>query len=144
MAKELTTVNIYDEIMAANAELDNAEAPEVGRVLVVSPDVYLLLKKNKDFLQATDIAQDVRFRGVIAMVDGIAVMRVPANRLPVKCGFLLAHPVATVHPVKLSEFKIHNDPPFISGDLVEGRVVYDAFILDNKKDAIYYQATTWS
>ena len=30
--------------------------------------------------------------------------------------------------------------PGISGSLVEGRVCYDAFILENKKKAIYYQA----
>ena len=27
----------------------------------------------------------------------------------------------------------------ISGELVEGRIVYDAFVLDNKKMAIYYE-----
>ena len=43
-------------------------------------------------------------------------------------------------PVKLEDYKIHEDPPGISGSLVEGRVCYDAFILENKKKAIYYQA----
>lgn len=32
------------------------------------------------------------------------------------------------------------ETPGISGDLVEGRICYDAFVLDNKKKAIYYQA----
>ena len=52
------------------------------------------------------------------------------------------HDETTVAPVKLSEYKTHQDPPGISGSLVEGRIVYDAFVLDNKKMAIYYQATT--
>ena len=40
--------------------------------------------------------------------------------------------------MNLAEYKIHTDAPGISGSLVEGRVYYDAFVLDNKKDAIYY------
>ena len=45
-------------------------------------------------------------------------------------------------PLKLQDYRIHSDPPGISGSLVEGRVVYDAFVLQNKAKAIYYQATT--
>ena len=45
--------------------------------------------------------------------------------------------MATTSPVKLSEYKIHDNPPGINGWLVEGRVYYDAFVLENKKSAIY-------
>ena len=45
-------------------------------------------------------------------------------------------------PTKLESYKAHEDPPGISGSLVEGRIVYDAFVLDNKKAALYYQAIT--
>lgn len=138
-AKALTADNIYEEILAATKELDNAEVPESGRVLIVTPDVYTLIKRNKDFLMATDIAQNMKNKGVIATVDGLTVIKVPSNRLPKKFGFIVAHPVATVAPVKLQDYKIHEDPPGISGSLVEGRIAYDAFVLDNKKKAIYYQ-----
>jgi hypothetical protein len=60
--------------------------------------------------------------------------------LPVKFGFMLAHPSATVAPTKLEQYKTHENPPGISGELVEGRIVYDAFVLDNKAKGIYYQA----
>lgn len=36
----------------------------------------------------------------------------------------------------------HNDTPLSSGSIVTGRICYDAFVLDNKKIGIYYQATT--
>ena len=42
--------------------------------------------------------------------------------------------------MKLEDYRVHADPPGISGSLVEGRIVYDAFVLDNKAKAIYYQA----
>jgi len=138
--KALTASNILEEIMEANRALDNEFVPDTGRTLVVTPDVYMLMKKSKDIIMETDIGADMRLRGVIATIDGVSVIKVPANRLPDGFGFLLAHSVATVAPVKLADYKIHLDPPGISGSLVEGRINYDAFVLNNKATALYYQA----
>ncbi len=141
-AKGLTKTDIYTDILAGNQALDNAEVPETGRILVVTPDVYVLLKQCKDITMETDIGNDLRIKGVIAMIDGAMVIKVPKNRLPGKFGFMIAHACATVAPTKLEDYKIHEDPPGISGSLVEGRIAYDAFVLENKAKAIYYQATT--
>ena len=139
-AKELTATNIYEEILAANKTLDDAEVPETGRFILATPDVYLLMKKCTDITMETEIGNDMRLKGVIANLDGATVTKVSANRVPKGFGFLVGHPSATVAPTKLEDYKVHQDPPGISGDLVEGRICYDAFILDNKKKALYYQA----
>lgn len=141
-AIELTETNIYDEILKATEALDDAEAPDTGRVLIVTPTTYKLLKQCPDITLDSDVAQEQRLQGVIAMVDGLSVVKVPAKRLPAQFGFMVCHKVATVAPAKLEDYKVHSDPPGISGDLVEGRIVYDAFVLENKKNAIYYQAVT--
>lgn len=138
-AVKLTSTNILDEIFKANNALDNAEVPETDRVLVVTPDVYTIMKQSKSIIMETDISNDLRIRGVIAMIDGAKVIKVPAVRLPENFGFMLAHPCACVAPTKLEDYKVHIDPPGISGSLVEGRICYDAFVLDNKVNAIYYQ-----
>ena len=135
----LDATNIFDEILKANNALDNAEVPETGRILVVTPDVYTIMKRSKDIIMETDIAEEMRLKGVIAMMDGATVVKVPAVRLPKNFGFMLAHPCACVAPTKLEDYKVHEDPPGISGSLVEGRICYDAFVLDNKANAIYYQ-----
>ena len=141
-AAALTAENIYTEILKGNEALDNAEAPETGRVLVLTPATYTLLKQSKDVVMETDIGNELRLKGVLAMLDGCMVVKVPANRLPEKFGFMIAHPCATVAPTKLESYVVHKNPPGISGYLLEGRVCYDAFVLDNKTKAIYYQATT--
>lgn len=141
-AVELTAENIYLEIIKASAALDNAEVPEAGRVLLVTPDVFLMMKQCKEIVMETVIGDELRALGVISNLDGCNVVKVPANRLPRKFGFMIAHPSATVAPTKLEDYKIHVDPPGISGSLVEGRVVYDAFVLENKAKAIYYQERT--
>ena len=135
----LSAENIYTEIIEGNNALDNAEAPDTGRVLVVTPDTYLLMKKCPDIIMETDVSAEMRLQGVIANLDGLTVIKVPKKRLPTNFGFMIAHPVATVAPTKLEDYRVHQDPPGISGELVEGRIVYDAFVLDNKKMAIYYQ-----
>lgn len=139
-AKALTATNIYTEILAGSETLDNAEVPETGRALVVTPATYALMKKCKDIILETDITAEMRVKGVIGILDGMTVQKIPANRLPAGFGFMIAHPCATVAPTKLEDYTIHDNPPGISGALVEGRICYDAFTLDNKVKAIYYQA----
>ena len=73
------------------------------------------------------------------MIDGVSVIKIPSSRLPENFGFMIAHPSATVAPTKLEDYTVHENAPGISGSLVEGRICYDAFVLDNKKMGIYYQ-----
>lgn len=141
-AKALTAEDIYKDILKASAALDDAEVPESGRVLIVTPAVYLLMKQNSDIVLNCDIGAELRQQGVIANIDGMNVQKIPANRLPAKFGFMVAHPSATVAPVKLEDYNVHNDTIYSSGAVVTGRICYDAFVLDNKTKAIYYQATT--
>ena len=140
-AVTLDKSNIYASVVTASQTLDDAEVPETERVLVVTPATYALLKQAVEF-DHTEIGAEMRARGVVAMLDGAMVVKVPAVRLPEKFGFMLAHPSATVAPVKLEDFGIHDDTPLSSGTIVTGRICYDAFVLDNKKTGIYYQAIT--
>lgn len=134
----LTKDNIYTEIIKGSNVLDNNEVPETRRVLLVPPDTYFLMKQCKDIIMETDIAEDMRLKGVISNLDGLTVVKVPKIRLPENAGFMIAHPSATVAPTKLEDFTIHQNPPGISGELVEGRICYGAFVLENKEKAIYY------
>lgn len=138
-AAQLTDENIYEHIIEASAALDDVLVPETGRVLTVTPAIYLLMKKCKDITMETEIGNDMRVKGVIANIDGAATIKLAAARLPENFGFMLAHPCATVAPTKLEDYNTHVNPPGINGVLVEGRIVYDAFVLENKAKAIYYQ-----
>lgn len=138
-AEDLTDVNVYDAISDASEYLDDHKVPDTGRALVVTPAVYKLMKKNSDIIQAmsSDVKEELRSRGVIAMLDGMKVIKVTSATMPENFDFMVCHPVATVAPIKLETYKVHEDAPGISGALVEGRICYDAFVLDNKVDAIF-------
>ncbi|MGN0764226.1 MAG: hypothetical protein ACI4MK_12590 [Aristaeellaceae bacterium] len=141
-AKALDAASIYVDILEASKALDDAEVPETGRVLLVTPATYLTMKKSQDIVLETDVGAEMRLKGVIGILDGANVIRVPSVRLPAKFGFMLCHPSATVAPVKLEDYNIHENTIYSSGAVVTGRVCYDAFVLDNKKKGIYYQPTT--
>lgn len=138
-AVALTKDNIYDEIVKASAVLDDDLVPETERVLTVTPTVYLLMKKSKDIVMETETGADMRIKGVIGNLDGAMVVKIAASRLPADFGFMLSHKSACCAPTQLEDYNTHHNPPGINGTLVEGRIVYDAYVFENKKNGIYYQ-----
>lgn len=139
-AVALTKDNIYDEIIKASSALDDALVPETERVLTITPATYLLMKKSKDIVMETEIGEEMRIKGVIANLDGAMTIKIAAARLPEGFGFMLSHKSACCAPTQLEDYNTHENPPGINGTLVEGRIVYDAFVFENKKKGIYYQS----
>lgn len=133
----LTVENIYDAITTATEALDEAKVPTVGREIAVTPSTFKLMKQSNDIILNTEIGQELRIKGVVADIDGMYITKVTQSTLGENIGFIVAHKSATVAPIKLAEYKVHTDAPGISGELVEGRFYYDAFVLNNKKGAIY-------
>jgi hypothetical protein len=76
-------------------------------------------------------------KGQVGEVDGVKIVMVPSIYLPANTEFIVTNPIATVAPKKLEDYKTHDNPPGINGWLVEGRMIYDAFVLKNKVNAIY-------
>lgn len=138
---DLTIENIYDEILVGSEVLDDEEVPETERVLLVVPNVYTMLKKSTKF-DNTEVGAEARLQGVVGILDGMQVVKVAAAKLPDNFGFMIAHPSATVAPTKLEDYGVHEDTPLSSGTIVTGRIVYDAFVLDNKVKGIYYHSLT--
>jgi N4-gp56 family major capsid protein len=133
----VTKENAYESFLDANSHLTEKKVPLTGRIAFVTPSVYKFLKLDDSFVKASDIGQSMLITGQVGMVDGVAIVLVRASYLPENVEFVVTHKVATVAPKKLEEYRTHIDPPGISGILAEGRVIHDAFVLENKKDAIY-------
>lgn len=133
----ITKENAYTSILTANETQDELKVPEQGRILVATPKFINLLKQDKNATLDTDIAQEMKLKGVIAEMDGVSIQKVVASLLPENTNFILVHPIATTRAIKLAEYKINNDPQGISGTLIEGRIYYTAFVRNNKKSAIY-------
>jgi N4-gp56 family major capsid protein len=127
----------YERILNANQYLDDRKVPRAGRVCFVAGAFRTKLRLDTNFIEAAKIDPANRIAGQVGEVDMVPIVAVPLNYLPAGVEMLMAHPAATTAPQKLAEYKTHIDPPGINGVLVEGRVYYDAFVLNNKKDALY-------
>lgn len=135
---EATKSNAYELFLNAQEALGNSNVPDSGRVCFCSYKFANLLKQDPAFMRYGNISQTMLTRGVLGEVDGTRIVKVPASRLPTGAAFILTHPVAACAPKQLEDYKIHDNPPGISGWLVEGRILYDCFILDEKADAVWY------
>lgn len=136
-----TKSNAYGLFLDAQEVLGNKRVPAKGRVAICSYKFANLLMQDPSFVKQGNASQEMVIKGQIGDVDGTRIIRVPAALLPTGCNFILTHPIAAVGPKQLNEYKIHTDPPGLSGWLCEGRFLYDVFVLDNKKDAVFYHGT---
>ena len=141
---EATKDNAYKLFLDAQEALGNANVPDSRRVCFSSYKFANLLKQDPAFMIQSEKSKEAVNKGVIGEVDGVKIVKVPAARLPAGCEFLLTHPIAACGPKQLEDYKIHDNPPGISGWLVEGRIIYDCFVMDQKVDAVFYHGTAIS
>lgn len=136
-----TKNNAYELFLNGMEYLGNRNVPDKGRVCFCSYKFANLLKQDSAFMKYGDKSQEMLVKGVIGEVDGCKIVKVPASRLPAGCAFIITHPVAATAPKQLEDYKIHDNPPGVSGWLVEGRLIYDCFVLNEKADAVYHHGS---
>jgi N4-gp56 family major capsid protein len=137
----VTTSNAYVSLLNGGIALDEDKVPAGGRIAFVTPTFYSLLKQDNAFIKASEIAQNMLINGQVGEVDGVRIVKVPSTYLPANHAFIITQPIALVAPKKLEDYKTHDNPPGINGWLVEGRLRYDAFVPNNKANAIYVHKT---
>lgn len=140
LANAPSTSNIVGFMLDAGLALDNKFVPREGRTYYVTGEVYKLIKTSTEWLAVDNLAEKALAKGVVGYFDGTPVKRFPASYMHTNAYFLLVHKNAAISPMKLKDYKIHTDPVGISGDLVEGRVLFDAFVKPTKADGIYVAA----
>lgn len=136
-ATVISASNAYSSLLKATEKQADLKAPLSGRIAFVKPSFYNFLKLDSSFIKSTEIAQKSLINGQVGEVDGIKIVMVPSTYLPANTEFIVTNPIATVAPKKLEDYKTHDNPPGINGWLVEGRTIYDAFVLSQKVNAIY-------
>lgn len=134
---EITSENAHEMFLDGTTALIDNEVPIAGCTAFVSSSFFRSIKQDPSFIKNGDVSQDMLIKGQVGVIDGIPVVVVPKSYLPDGVEFIITNQSAVTAPIKLSEYKIHDNPPGINGWLVEGRVYYDAFVLDSKKNAIY-------
>jgi hypothetical protein len=136
--------NAYTNFLTINADITDREAPTEGRVAGMTSTYYNLLKQG-GFVLDSDSAYRDRKSGNLGQVDGVDVVIIPSGRMPSTSGvvdLLITHPMATVAPEKLTDYSLQKNPQGISGDVLEYRHRYDAFVDTNKTSCIGIHAAS--
>lgn len=132
----LTKNTIVEAIIDLNTMLTEDLVPLEGRTLFIGTSYYKLLKQNPDFISVDALGKKALSKGEVGEVDGCTVKPVPTSWMPDGVCFMIKHKGTTVDPVKLQEYDVLEKVQGFSGPVVQGRVYYDAFVLDAKKDGI--------
>lgn len=133
----LTTETAYSAFLEGSMVLFDAKVPTEGRIAFVTSAYYKAIKLDKNFVSSGDKGQEIAVTGAVGTIDKTTIIVAPADYFVRGTNFIICHPMAMTSPVKLADYKIHENPQGINGWLVEGRIYYDAFVLNNKKAAIY-------
>lgn len=138
----LTKANIVEKIFTANATMSDEKVPTTGRVLFIPELTFLKFKLADVVMGGSDTltAENIR-RGYRGTIDGVDVVTVPSSIFPAATNFILKYKGATVDVMKLKNYRVHKNPMGVDGDVVEGRYIYDSFVLDTKCKGIYVSST---
>lgn len=123
---------VYDDLLALDIAATNGLAPDAGRVCFVTPEIIAMLLKSNYFVRYGNDSQDMLIKGQVGEVDGTQIIRMAPDLMPANCVMLLAHKDATTAVEKLQDLVIHENPVGYNGNVLEGRIRYDAFVLDTK------------
>lgn len=145
----LTKANILDELFSAKAQMH--EKNVTGAVTCYIPELeYVKCKLADVVIGGSQLNKEAVQRGYKGEIDEMKMIAVPSSRWPAnfdptnpasgtskkKLNFLLKAPGTSVDPFKLKNYRVHKNPMGVDGDVVEGRIMYDSFVLDAKCDGI--------
>lgn len=129
--------NVLEKIFAGSTAMSNLLVPRMGRTLFIKESVYLHAKLSDQLIGMDKLGENALANGSVGKLDGMNVVPVPDGYLPEGVNFFIKYKTATVDPVQLKTFHVLKEQRGVDGDVVEGRIIYDAFVLDSKKNGIY-------
>ncbi len=133
----LTKANIVEKIFTASATMSDNKVPRNGRTLYIPELEFVKFRLADAVMGADKIDEENIRRGYRGTLDGMMVVTVPSSIMPEGVNFIIKYKNATVDPFKLKNYRVQKNPMGVDGDVVEGRYIYDAFVLDSKCKGIY-------
>lgn len=138
----LTKSNAIEAIMTAGMSMNNKLVPRKNRTLFIKESIYLHVKLAEQVIGIEKLGASAVKDGSVGTLDGMKVVPVPDSYFPEGVNFLIKYKGATVDPVQLKTYRVLTEQRGIDGDVVEGRIIYDAFVLTTKANGLYVHTAT--
>lgn len=136
-----TASNAYTNFLSIQADISNNLGKTTGRVAVMTPAYYNLLKQG-GFVLDSDKGQSKLESGNLGTVDGCKVVIHNSAEMPSAVDLIITHPDVTTFADVLTDYVTHKNPPGVNGYRIEGRHAYDAFVDTNKVNQVGIHRTS--
>ncbi|WP_017728502.1 hypothetical protein [Halalkalibacterium ligniniphilum] len=149
---EATALAIFDDMME---EMDEAEVPQEGRILYVTPAVKKVLKNAEKIQRTLEVKGEASaINRNVRSLDEVTLETVPSSRMKTLYNFtdgavpdpaarqinmILIHPIAVITPQKY-EFVSLDEPSATTGGkhLYYERKYWDAFLIEQKVKGVKF------
>lgn len=135
-----TKSTIVSSMVKMHYALTGKAVPVRGRTYIVPIGMIDKVVLADEFHYSDALTTKILSNGEIGTFLGVPLKPVPDDYLPSGVYFACTYKPACISPVKLQDYKINTTPQGVSGDLVEMRLIYDAFVDGTKADGIYVAA----
>ncbi|ARK28790.1 capsid protein [Halalkalibacter krulwichiae] len=147
-----SVLNIFDDMME---EMDEAEVPQEGRILYVTPAVRKVLKNAEKIQRTLEVkGESSAVNRNIRSLDEVELISVPSSRMKTLYNFtdgavadpaarqinmILIHPITVISPQKY-EFVSLDEPSATTGGkyLYYERKYWDAFLIEQKVKGVKF------
>ena len=133
VARNTSKTNAYATFLDMQEMLDEAKIPVENRMFYTTPAYYKNIKQDEAFVKSGDMSQKMLIKNQVGEVDGVKFVKIPTSYYKKGVKGILVYTKSTLSPQKIVDYIIHNKPVGVGGDLVEGRIMMDTFILKSKE-----------
>ena len=131
-----TKSTIIRAIIDLHNDMLDAGVPEEGCTLLIKRQYLPDLKTADEWVNLDSLGGKSLPKGSVGMIDNMAVKPITSKKFPANAYFMILYKGSVISPVRFKDFKIHKDAPGINGNLIEFRMMYDAFVLGHKADGV--------
>lgn len=132
-----TKNTIIDMLLDAEVHFADHFIPDGDRWVYMSNATYKYVRTAAEFAGSDGIINNMIIKGYKGDIGSLKIVCVPASYMPQNAYFIAAQKNSVILAQKIRDAQIHQDPPGISGHLLEGRYTYDAFVVGTLSDGVY-------
>lgn len=123
----ITKSNIIEVLTSIEDAMSDELVPLNDRFAFMPNSAVSLFRQS--LTNCDNITDRLLLKGVVGKLGTLNIVGIPASWMPENVGVLAWHKGAVVLPEQIKDAKVHQDPPGYSGNLLEGRYLYDAAVI---------------
>ena len=138
----LSSSNIVQQIMQANAVMSENLVPDNGRVLYMSYGTAIKLNLAQQIVGSGPVdkgslGEKAIVNGVVGKIDKCQIKLVPAGYLPHDVAFMIVKRGEAFAPTQIKSYKVHDGAHVLDGKIVTGHLLHDCFVPVGREKCIF-------